>query len=177
MSTHRTATRLAGLARRRGLRVRGLFIVRGVDRPVSGRLGRGTIGGGPVGCGSVGRGLGRGFSAPSAAPAADLTALIAAAKAEGNLTTIALPRDWCNYGAAIDGFTTKYGIKINGLNPDGGSKDELDAIIANKDNPGPQAPDVIDVGLAFGPQGVDQRPLPAVQGLDLGHHPGLGQVG
>ena len=85
-----------------------------------------------------------------------MDALIAAAKAEGGLTTIALPRDWCNYGAAIDGFTAKYGIPINGLNPGGGSKDELAAIKANKDNPGPAAPDVVDVGLAFGPQGVDQ---------------------
>jgi putative spermidine/putrescine transport system substrate-binding protein len=93
----------------------------------------------------------------SAAPsAASMDALIAAAKAEGGLTTIALPRDWCNYGAAIDGFTAKYGIPINGLNPGGGSKDELAAIVANKDNPGPAAPDVVDVGLAFGPQGVDQ---------------------
>jgi putative spermidine/putrescine transport system substrate-binding protein len=99
-------------------------------------------------------------SAPSGAAAsggsASMDTLIAAAKAEGGLNTIALPRDWCNYGAAIDGFTAKYGIPINGLNPAGGSKDELAAITANKDNPGPQAPDVVDVGLAFGPQGVDQ---------------------
>ena len=96
-------------------------------------------------------------TAASAAPsAASMDTLIAAAKAEGGLTTIALPRDWCNYGAAIDGFTAKYGIPINGLLPGGGSKDELAAIVANKDNPGPAAPDVVDVGLAFGPQGVDQ---------------------
>jgi putative spermidine/putrescine transport system substrate-binding protein len=95
-------------------------------------------------------------AAESAAAGGGMDALIAAAKAEGGLNTIALPRDWCNYGAAIDGFTAKYGIPINGLNPGGGSKDELAAIVANKDNPGPQAPDVVDVGLAFGPQGVDQ---------------------
>ena len=95
-------------------------------------------------------------SAAGSAAAGGMDALIAAAKAEGGLNTIALPRDWCNYGAAIDGFTAKYGIPINGLNPGGGSKDELAAIVANKDNPGPQAPDVVDVGLAFGPQGVDQ---------------------
>ncbi|MFQ8432102.1 ABC transporter substrate-binding protein [Amaricoccus sp. W119] len=77
--------------------------------------------------------------------------LIAAAKAEGQLTTIALPRDWCNYGAALDGFKAKYGISINELNPDAGSADELEAIRANKDNKGPQAPDVIDVGFSFGP--------------------------
>ena len=83
-----------------------------------------------------------------------MDALVAAAKAEGGLNTIALPRDWCNYGAIIDGFTAKYGIPINGLNPGGGSKDELEAIKANKTNPGPQAPDVVDVGLSYGPQGV-----------------------
>jgi putative spermidine/putrescine transport system substrate-binding protein len=77
--------------------------------------------------------------------------LIDAAKAEGELTTIALPHDWCGYGAVIDGFKTKYGLKINELNPDAGSADELEAIKANKDNKGPQAPDVIDVGLSFGP--------------------------
>ena len=80
--------------------------------------------------------------------------LIAAAKAEGGLTTIALPHTWCNYGEMLSGFTAKYGIPINELNPDGSSAEEIDAIKANKDNPGPQAPDVIDVGLSFGPQAV-----------------------
>ncbi|AXC49936.1 ABC transporter substrate-binding protein [Paracoccus suum] len=83
----------------------------------------------------------------------DMPALEAAAVKEGMLTTIALPHDWCNYGANIEGFKAKYpGIKINELNPDGSSADELEAIRANKGNTGPQAPDVIDVGLAFGPQ-------------------------
>ena len=78
-------------------------------------------------------------------------ALVSAAKAEGQLTVIALPRDWCGYGALLDSFKSKYGIKINELNPDGGSGDEVEAIKANKTNKGPQAPDVIDVGLSFGP--------------------------
>ena len=78
--------------------------------------------------------------------------LIDAAKAEGNLTTIALPHSWCNYGQMLTDFTKKFGIKINELNPDGGSKDEITAIEANKTNKGPAAPDVIDVGLSFGPQ-------------------------
>jgi putative spermidine/putrescine transport system substrate-binding protein len=78
--------------------------------------------------------------------------LIDAAKAEGNLTTIALPHSWCNYGKMLTDFTAKFGIKINELNPDGGSKDEITAIEANKTNKGPAAPDVIDVGLSFGPQ-------------------------
>ena len=81
-----------------------------------------------------------------------MTGLIAAAKAEGGLTTIALPKaNWCNYAAMMSGFTAKYGIPINDLNPDGSSQQEVDAIKANKDNKGPQAPDVIDVGQGFGP--------------------------
>ena len=63
-------------------------------------------------------------SGSSAAPSAAASAatggatgasdeLIAAAKAEGGLTTIALPRSWCNYGELLDGFTAKYGIPIN----------------------------------------------------------------
>ncbi|WP_307373297.1 ABC transporter substrate-binding protein [Peteryoungia aggregata] len=79
--------------------------------------------------------------------------LIEAAKKEGMLTTIALPHDWCGYGAVIDAFKKKYPeITVNELNPDAGSADEVEAIKANKDNKGPQAPDVVDVGLAFGPQ-------------------------
>ena len=85
--------------------------------------------------------------APAADPMADL---VAAAQAEGTLTVIALPHDWCNYGEAIDTFKAKYGLEVNELNPDAGSGDEIEAIKANKDNTGPQAPDVIDVGFAFG---------------------------
>src|SRR6202030_1644026 len=77
--------------------------------------------------------------------------LVADAKSEGQLSVIALPRDWCGYGGVIDGFKAKYGLKVNELNPDAGSGDEVEAIKANKGNKGPQAPDVIDVGLSFGP--------------------------
>jgi putative spermidine/putrescine transport system substrate-binding protein len=83
-------------------------------------------------------------------------ALLEAAKGEGTLSTIALPRSWCNYGESIDTFKTRTGLDVNEINPDAGSADELTAIEANKDNPGPQAPDVIDVGLAFGPQAVER---------------------
>jgi putative spermidine/putrescine transport system substrate-binding protein len=90
---------------------------------------------------------------PSADPMADL---ITAAQAEGTLTTIALPHDWCNYGEAIETFKSKYGMDVNELDPNAGSGDEVEAIKANKDNPGPQAPDVIDVGLSFGPSAKDE---------------------
>jgi len=88
------------------------------------------------------------FSPALAAPSAEL---IAAAQAEGQLNVIALPRDWCGYGALIDGFAAMYGIRVNELNPNAGSGDELEAIRANRGNTGPQAPDVIDIGLSFGP--------------------------
>src|SRR5882724_13702023 len=56
-----------------------------------------------------------------AEPSADL---VAAAKKEGQLTTIALPHDWCGYGDVIAGFKAKYPeITINELNPDAGSGD------------------------------------------------------
>jgi putative spermidine/putrescine transport system substrate-binding protein len=77
--------------------------------------------------------------------------MVSAAKQEGELTVIALPRDWCGYGELIDSYKQKYGLKVNELNPDAGSGDEIEAIKANKGNKGPQAPDVIDVGLSFGP--------------------------
>jgi len=87
-----------------------------------------------------------------AANAASMDDLVAAAKAEGQLTTIALPHDWCGYGDVIAGFKKKYpDIAVNELNPTAGSGDEIQAIKANENNKGPQAPDVIDVGLSFGP--------------------------
>jgi putative spermidine/putrescine transport system substrate-binding protein len=92
--------------------------------------------------------LGAFANVAKAEPPADL---VTAAKKEGQLTTIALPHDWCGYGDLIEGFKTKYGIAVNELNPDAGSGDEVEAIRANKGNTGPQAPDVIDVGLSFGP--------------------------
>lgn len=90
-----------------------------------------------------------------------MDSLIAAAKKEGTLSTIALPHDWLNYGVMIDNFKKKYGLNVNELNPDAGSGDEIEAIKANKDNKGPQAPDVIDVGFAFGPQAKTDNLLQA----------------
>ena len=44
--------------------------------------------------------------------------LIAAAKREGQLTVIALPRDWCGYGGIIDRFEGKYGLVVNEVQPE-----------------------------------------------------------
>jgi putative spermidine/putrescine transport system substrate-binding protein len=108
-------------------------------------------------CGSVTQAPPKDWSTiKSAAEGGGMDALVAAAKAEGALNVIALPADWCNYGEMISTFETKYGIKVNSINPEAGSADELQAIIDNKENKGPQAPDVIDVGPAFGPLAKEQ---------------------
>ena len=61
-------------------------------------------------------------SATSAANGGGMDALVAAAKAEGELNVIALPEDWCNYGEMISTFESKYGIKVNSITPEAGSR-------------------------------------------------------
>jgi putative spermidine/putrescine transport system substrate-binding protein len=80
--------------------------------------------------------------------------LLAAAKGEGTLNVIALPRDWCNYGALLDNFKSKTGLAINEITPDAGSGQEIDAI-KNNPNGGPAAPDTVDVGFSFGDANKD----------------------
>jgi len=75
--------------------------------------------------------------------------LLTAAKGEGALNVIALPRDWCNYGQLLDNFKAKTGLTLNEITPDAGSGDEINAI-KNNPNGGPAAPDVVDVGYSFG---------------------------
>ncbi|MEO6703406.1 MAG: ABC transporter substrate-binding protein, partial [Jatrophihabitantaceae bacterium] len=91
-------------------------------------------------------------TATSAADLGGMDALVAAAKKEGTLNTIALPPTWANYGELISGFTAKYGIKINNVNPDGSSGDEITAIKTLKGQN--RAPDVVDVGQSFALSGA-----------------------
>ena len=91
-----------------------------------------------------------GVNAATATSAKDfggMDQLVAAAKREGKLNAIALPRDWANYGALIDGFEKKYGIKIEVENPDGASQDEINAVTSRKGQD--RAPDVLDLGSSF----------------------------
>jgi putative spermidine/putrescine transport system substrate-binding protein len=87
----------------------------------------------------------------------DMGALIAAAKQEGTLNVITLPRDWANYGAIMDGFTAKYGITINDANPDGSSAQEIQAVKSLKGQD--RAPDALDIGPSFAAIGVAQNLL------------------
>ncbi|MGO9778894.1 MAG: ABC transporter substrate-binding protein [Streptosporangiaceae bacterium] len=86
-------------------------------------------------------------TATSAAEAGGITALVTAAKKEGQLNVITLPANWANYGTIMADFTKKYGIKINDANPDGSSQDEINAMTQLKGQS--RAPDVLDMGTAF----------------------------
>ncbi|KIE28451.1 ABC transporter substrate-binding protein [Streptomyces sp. MUSC 125] len=86
-------------------------------------------------------------TATSAADFGGMSQLVAAAKKEGTLHAIALPRDWANYGALIDGFQKKYGIKVDVENPDGSSQDEINAVTSRQGQN--RAPDVVDLGSSF----------------------------
>jgi putative spermidine/putrescine transport system substrate-binding protein len=86
---------------------------------------------------------GRGFS---------MKEMIAQAKKEGKLNTIALPPDWANYGEIISTFQKKYGLSIDNANPNGSSADENQAVRSLKGDS--RAPDVVDVGPPFAVSGA-----------------------
>jgi len=73
--------------------------------------------------------------------------LVALAKKEGTLNLIATPRDWADYGDAMDLYTKAFGIKIVSDNPDGSSAQELEAIRTTKNMA--KMPDVVDIGLGY----------------------------
>jgi putative spermidine/putrescine transport system substrate-binding protein len=78
--------------------------------------------------------------------------LIAQAKKEGKLNTIALPPDWANYGEIMSTFQKKYGIGITNDNPDGSSAQENQAVRSLKGDS--RAPDVVDVSPGFAISGT-----------------------
>jgi putative spermidine/putrescine transport system substrate-binding protein len=86
-------------------------------------------------------------TATDLASAGGMDALVAAAKKEGTLNVITLPNDWANYGNIIKDFEAKYGVKINSVNPDGSSQDEINAVNQLKGQT--RAPDVLDLGTSF----------------------------
>ncbi|KOV87875.1 ABC transporter substrate-binding protein [Streptomyces sp. NRRL WC-3618] len=113
-----------------------------------------------------------GKSATTATSAADLggmDALVKAAKKEGKLNAIALPRDWANYGALIDGFKKKYGIQIAVESPDGASQDEINAVTSRKGQD--RAPDVLDLGSSFAVSAAQQGLLAPYKVTSFGDIP------
>jgi putative spermidine/putrescine transport system substrate-binding protein len=94
-------------------------------------------------------------AATSLADFGSLADLEAAAKAEGQLNVIALPRDWANYGAVLDAFAAKYPeITINEASPDASSAEEIQAAETNEGLD--TAPDVFDLGLTVALENTDK---------------------
>lgn len=92
-------------------------------------------------------------TATSLADFGGLAGLEAKCKEEGQLNTIALPRDWANYGEVIDTFIRKYPtVNLDSQNPEASSAQELAAVRQLKGSN--RAPDVLDVGLAFAVAGA-----------------------
>lgn len=93
-------------------------------------------------------------SPPLKGKSVSMKELIAQAKKEGHLNTIALPPDWANYGEIMSTFSKKYGIPITNANPDGSSAEENQAVQSLKGDS--RAPDAVDDGPAFAISGTGQ---------------------
>jgi putative spermidine/putrescine transport system substrate-binding protein len=85
------------------------------------------------------------------AVANQMNRLVSAARQEGQLTVAGLARDWCRYGKLIDGFKAKYSLAVYELFPNAPSAFHLETIARHRRDPALPAPDVIDIGLSFGP--------------------------
>jgi len=94
-----------------------------------------------------GSGTGDPKTATSLADFGGMAGLEAAAKAEGTLNVIALPRNWANYGEVIDAFKAKYPeITVTEQAPNSSSAEEITAADTNKGTDA--APDVFDLGTS-----------------------------
>lgn len=85
-------------------------------------------------------------TAPNLSAFGGMAKLIKAAQKEGTLNLIATPRDWADYGDAMDIMTNVFGIKIVSDNPDGSSAQEIEAIKTTKNMT--KMPDVVDIGIS-----------------------------
>ncbi len=95
-------------------------------------------------------------TALTASACGGMSALVAAAKAEGNLTVTTDPPTWANYGNIIKDFQAKYGVKILDTNPNGTSADEIQEIVGDKGKP--TEPDVLDIGITYATEAVKGEP-------------------
>jgi putative spermidine/putrescine transport system substrate-binding protein len=103
----------------------------------------------------TGTGTGGGLTEPPANGAdVNIDDLIAAAKNEGAINTIALPPDWANYGEIMETFQSKYGLKLTNASPNASSAEENQAVQSLKGQS--RAPDVLDVGPSFAVEGKEK---------------------
>ncbi|MEI6649466.1 MAG: extracellular solute-binding protein [Actinomycetes bacterium] len=99
----------------------------------------------PVAVSSASFGAVKASTATSVKDFGGIAGLVTACKKEGKLNVITLPRDWANYGEAMDLFSKAFGVKIFNDNPDGSSAYEIQTI---KTAPASKQPDVVDVGVS-----------------------------
>lgn len=92
-------------------------------------------------------------TATSVADFGGMDGLVKAAKEEGQLTLIACPDDWVNWGEVIKAFQSKYGIQVNSTNPEASSAEEIKAAQDLKGQA--NAPDVFDLGQAVALSSTD----------------------
>ncbi|TKC81493.1 ABC transporter substrate-binding protein [Trinickia terrae] len=83
--------------------------------------------------------------------AADLNALQAAAKAEGQVNSVGMPDTWANWKGTWGDLASKYSIKH--ADTDMSSAQEIAKFVAEKGN---ATADIGDVGASFGPVAVQQ---------------------
>ena len=88
-----------------------------------------------------------------------MASLVKAAQAEGQLNVITLPSNWANYGTIMKDFTAKYHIHITDAIPEGSSGQEIQAVQTQGEKHQKRAPDVLDIGTAFGAEGVNDHLL------------------
>jgi putative spermidine/putrescine transport system substrate-binding protein len=98
-------------------------------------------------------------SSPAFAAAVEATTgidpmLVSAAKKEGHLNVITLPRTWANYGELMDTFGSRYGISLHDDFPEGSSSYEITSIKNLKGQS--RGPDVVDVSPAWASAGAAQ---------------------
>jgi putative spermidine/putrescine transport system substrate-binding protein len=114
-----------------------------------------ACGGGEEAGTGTGTGTGGGLTEPPASGAdVNIDDLIAAAKNEGAINTIALPPDWANYGEIMETFQSKYGLKLTNASPNASSAEENQAVQSLKGQS--RAPDVLDVGPSFAVEGKEK---------------------
>lgn len=87
--------------------------------------------------------------------ASELPALIEAAKAEGKLNLIAMPKTWANYGEIIAAFEKTFGIDVSVESPNATSAQELTALRMMKGQD--RMPDIIEIGPGFVDKAVNER--------------------
>ena len=75
-----------------------------------------------------------GGGAKLSVPASVIDPLVKACKEEGMVTIIATPASWANYGEIFKLFEDVSGVKINSLDENAGSADELAAIAHQPDS-------------------------------------------